>query len=432
MNTLLRPSLLLASFLAAVCSAGCGCGDDDDDAVAAQDAGVDAAIDAAPDLDAAPDAPPVDPCCPEGGVCCPAADTGLPEDTCVAVGAPCPTFCESCGPERWCQEPNEQAALPGACVDECNDAFACGAQRCCPLGTTCEDDAGCTLADLTIDAQEILDSVRWSRETFAEESCQIKEGCVAEAGERDLLRFSLRTPNIGDGALLLGSPRDSDLFVYSECHQHYHFNGYAQYRLLDLAGNEVGHGHKQAFCLEDYEPLEGTETRAFFDCTYQGIQAGWADTYVSDLPCQFIDVTGVPPGDYMIEATVNFERALPESNYDNDVALVPYTLREFTCPNGCVVEDDACCADGDPCGWAANGSCDCQDAFGWDGADCANCEVIGCKACIFGCSGENRFCCGANDDCGFAEDGWCDCEGTRDWDSVDCANCADPDPACRP
>lgn len=425
-------ALLLSLLLA--WSPGCGCGDDDDDDdLVAPDAGPDAAPDAS-DLDAATDAAtdaaPFDPCCPEGGTCCLAADTGLAADTCVAVGAPCPTFCDGCLPEQFCEAPLPEANLPGACVDECDDDSECGDRGCCPTGTACQDGTACALPDLTIDAQNITDTIRLTRETFEADSCQIAEGCVAAPGERDLLRFSLRTPNVGAGALFLGSPRDSDLFVYSECHDHYHFTSYAEYQLLDLAGNVVAVGHKQAFCLEDYEPLEGTDTGPFFDCSYQGIQAGWADTYVSSLPCQFIDITGVPPGDYMLQASVNFERVLPESNYDNDIAAVPFTLEAVTCPNGCVQEDAGCCLDGDPCGWAANGSCDCQDAFGWDGADCANCKFIGCVGCPFGCSGEQNFCCGDEDRCGYAEDGWCDCEGTEEWDSVDCANCFDPDPLC--
>ena len=37
-----------------------------------------------------------------------------------------------------------------------------------------------------------------------------------------------------------------------------------------------------------------------YDCVFQGLSAGWADVYSSDLDCQWLDVTGVPEGDYLL------------------------------------------------------------------------------------------------------------------------------------
>jgi hypothetical protein len=54
--------------------------------------------------------------------------------------------------------------------------------------------------------------------------------------------------------------------------------------------------------------------------------------YEADLPCQWIDVTDVPPGDYVLRATLNQPRpesALPvlvERDYDNNVVEVPVTI----------------------------------------------------------------------------------------------------------
>src|SRR5204863_6216346 len=44
------------------------------------------------------------------------------------------------------------------------------------------------------------------------------------------------------------------------------------------------------------------------------------------LDCQWIDVTNVPAGSYILQITVNPDRILAESNYSNNVSFVPVTL----------------------------------------------------------------------------------------------------------
>jgi hypothetical protein len=89
-------------------------------------------------------------------------------------------------------------------------------------------------------------------------------------------------------------------------------------------------GHKQAFCLEDFEPVSANAGPAKFTCAYQGISVGWSDTYGSYLDCQWIDVTGVFPGQYRLRVTINGGPSGPhvfqESNYTDNVATVPVTI----------------------------------------------------------------------------------------------------------
>ena len=62
-----------------------------------------------------------------------------------------------------------------------------------------------------------------------------------------------------------------------------------------------------------------------FNCNRQGISAGWADIYNQQLPCQFIDVTDVAPGEYTLHIDTNFTRQLPDFDPNNnsvDVAVV--------------------------------------------------------------------------------------------------------------
>ena len=42
-----------------------------------------------------------------------------------------------------------------------------------------------------------------------------------------------------------------------------------------------------------------------YDCDFQGISQGWSDSYGSGLDCQWVDITGVPEGDYLLEIRIN-------------------------------------------------------------------------------------------------------------------------------
>ncbi|MCG3136081.1 MAG: hypothetical protein HMLKMBBP_03886 [Planctomycetes bacterium] len=159
---------------------------------------------------------------------------------------------------------------------------------------------------------------------FKPSDCDVVEGLVLP-GRRSLMRFSTTTVNVGGADLHMGLPTpDNPLFVFHECHGHYHFNGFASYRLLDLEGGVAATGIKVSFCLEDVirdDPDAPEDAR--YHCLDQGIQAGWADVYDSGLPGQWVDVTGVPPGDYLLEISVNPDRVLEESDYTNNATTLP-------------------------------------------------------------------------------------------------------------
>jgi hypothetical protein len=185
------------------------------------------------------------------------------------------------------------------------------------------------LPDLSVDVEDQRASWIVDQQFFAPDHCAVFEGCVAAPGNRTLLKFNTTTPNHGPGDLFLGDPRNNPEMIYSECHQHYHFEDYADYRLFDMQGNLVARGHKQAFCLVDlWRPPDSTGPRLpnFPDCGFQGISAGWADVYDRDLDCQWIDVTGVPNGRYILEVHVNPARVLRETNYANNVARTEVCL----------------------------------------------------------------------------------------------------------
>ena len=65
-------------------------------------------------------------------------------------------------------------------------------------------------------------------------------------------------------------------------------------------------------------PDRAAPTPQFDHCGYQGISAGWADVYHRGLDCQWIDITGVPSGRYVLEVAINPAHVIQEHNYSNN------------------------------------------------------------------------------------------------------------------
>lgn len=193
-----------------------------------------------------------------------------------------------------------------------------------------------TLPDLTVDVDLLASSQEIRLLDPAMYPDEVAEGCLVDEGIRTVLVFSVGVANIGPVDLFVGDPwsypdedQDGipDDFEYSPSHDHLHFPGFAEYQVRDASG-EVAAGRKQAFCLmdiDDYAP-DGADPGGAYDCSYQGISAGWEDVYDSSLPCQWVDVTDVPDGEYELSVTVNAAHALPESGPGPNTVTVPLTL----------------------------------------------------------------------------------------------------------
>jgi hypothetical protein len=186
--------------------------------------------------------------------------------------------------------------------------------------------------DLTVDASYLESSMVIASRNFKATDCAVQQGCVSGTGRRKLLRFGLATPNIGSADLVLGPPQDNpQLFVWSPCDYYYHLNGYATFELLDSTGHTVLISRKQACCVLDDSAVSSNAGPAKYSCGNQGISAGWEDVYEPSLDCQWLDVTGVRPGNYFVRVTVNPQRSdgtylLPESDHTNNVAVAPVTI----------------------------------------------------------------------------------------------------------
>lgn len=185
-----------------------------------------------------------------------------------------------------------------------------------------------------ISVTDLPDLVAWApslnpyitTETFSPVSCEVEEG-MTTAGSHRLLRFTTESRNIGGNDIVMPSPIDNPYFEYQACHGHYHFKGFASYRLLDKDGNVAKVGSKVSFCLLDVLRWNrSAAAKPKYDCDHQGIQAGWSDLYDSGLPGQWVEIDGLAAGNYQLEITMNPERILEESDYTNNVTVVPVVI----------------------------------------------------------------------------------------------------------
>ncbi|KAG7490642.1 hypothetical protein JOB18_039794 [Solea senegalensis] len=164
--------------------------------------------------------------------------------------------------------------------------------------------------------------------------CAAEENCLASSSRnahdydtRVLLRFPQRVKNQGTSDFLPSKPRYA--WEWHSCHNHFHsMDEFSLYELLDhQTQSQVAEGHKASFCLEDTSCDPGYYRR--FACTShtQGLSPGCYDTYNADIDCQWIDITDVQPGKYVLKVTVNPRQQVPESNYNNNVVRcdVQYT-----------------------------------------------------------------------------------------------------------
>ncbi len=178
--------------------------------------------------------------------------------------------------------------------------------------------------DLTIDPQRFTSQMEIIDRLFDDGTCAVIEGAVGDTGYRRILRFDTVVMNGGDGDLIIGDRSDPNnpyaaFFVFAPCHGHYHISNFSVYELLNSSGTVVA-GHKQGFCFEDSFKYGGGKSNGY-SCASQGITSGWGDWYYKQLTGQWIDITGVPEGDYIVRVTINLAGIFDEgqNRYPNVV-----------------------------------------------------------------------------------------------------------------
>eukprot|EP00066_Takifugu_rubripes_P008917 XP_003975463.1 PREDICTED: protein-lysine 6-oxidase-like [Takifugu rubripes] len=164
--------------------------------------------------------------------------------------------------------------------------------------------------------------------------CAAEENCLARSAYgptvrdidfRVLLRFPQKVKNQGTGDFLPVKPRYQ--WDWHSCHQHYHsMDAFSNYDLLDsVTGLKVAEGHKASFCLEDTGCDPGFRRRYACTSHTQGLSPGCFDIYAANIDCQWIDITDVPPGNYILKVTVNPNFLVLESDFTNNVVRCDVT-----------------------------------------------------------------------------------------------------------
>jgi hypothetical protein len=188
-----------------------------------------------------------------------------------------------------------------------------------------------------------------SHPSVAIAGCRLDERI--EHGAKRCLRFDTIAANVGKGALELryriepgnAQPqlvqriydthagfeerRAADAELHP-IHGHLHYKGFAIAKLW--ASNERGRSlgmkpvrtsGKNGFCLMDGESLDGSDPQGNYDCTtydprsgdhITGISPGWADVYTHELADQYIEITGVKDGHYLLQTALDPSRTLVE------------------------------------------------------------------------------------------------------------------------
>jgi hypothetical protein len=119
-------------------------------------------------------------------------------------------------------------------------------------------------------------------------------------------------------------------------HDHWHFEQFARYTLLNSARSLVVRSHKVGFCIGPSDEVDLLLPHAVWRPSTVGLTGlcgsptalwvaeelpvGWGDTYIQSIAGQSFNITHVPDGTYYIEVAANPEKVLYETTTSNDVS----------------------------------------------------------------------------------------------------------------
>jgi hypothetical protein len=120
-------------------------------------------------------------------------------------------------------------------------------------------------------------------------------------------------------------------------HEHWHFQDFAKYSLIDKDLNDVVLSHKEGFCLANTDAVDFTVPGAVWQpyntdlatscgdlsslAVREVLLAGSGDTYYQSLPGQSFNVRNVPNGVYYVKIEVNPNGNMWETDKTNNVSL---------------------------------------------------------------------------------------------------------------
>lgn len=183
----------------------------------------------------------------------------------------------------------------------------------------------CQAPDLTIVQSQFISSLNVGTVNAPAGDCRVAENCLTGYGARRVINFDTYIKNVGSLDYYIGSPGlHPGQFSFNNCHGHAHYQGYAEYRLYKSDGTVIPIGFKNGFCVLDFDgcPDGGT---AKFSCSNMGISKQCGDIYHAGLDCQWVDITDVDTGNYVLAVKVNWDQSPDalghsESSYNNNWA----------------------------------------------------------------------------------------------------------------
>lgn len=212
------------------------------------------------------------------------------------------------------------------------------------IDTTHYDPSGATewAPDITIRASDLYDTELDTDIIPGHRHLRLSNGTPND-GLGKLYLYGVFPPN-GDGTQDVrqriyrsdGSfyDRPSGRFIFHAEHDHIHLEDWCIYRLRSVnqdgsPGPIVAEGEKTSFCIMDLAIFNRDNPNfdsdgQFLSCasTVQGISAGWVDIYHKELEGQYIDITGLPDGEYWLEAEADPDNHIYEADETNNINRV--------------------------------------------------------------------------------------------------------------
>jgi Lysyl oxidase len=210
------------------------------------------------------------------------------------------------------------------------------------------DGGGDLLPDLIVKVPSELELTRagprW-RLGFASAASNIGAGPLVVQGRRRPGAATMATVQVvrrQDGSVREQSGAGRLRYVRSPDHSHWHFVPFMRYELRPAGGGRLVRDRKSGFCLGDRyaveAPIPGKPPNPVYTSrcglrsptwlgVREGISVGYGDDYDPTLEGQYVDVTGLPAGTYVLTHRVNETGALQESRTDNNASSLLVRLR---------------------------------------------------------------------------------------------------------
>lgn len=266
-------------------------------------------------------------------------------------------------------------ALTAATPGHANDPLILPDLRQAPVGcpgsyggdpSRCTDWDVCMVRDNAAEAPDCVDSgsIKQVRLRFTTSEENIGNGPLLLYGHRDntdQVTMSVRQAfQVGEHGSIPGSYTTAqrevnEAMYYDLVHQRWYLLNFAHMELRKLNGDTVVSDRNNGFCIGDRYTVadagnfvhsvkqdnspEGRVAAILGNNSYckfkdssaldvtEGISVGRGDNYVYNIAFQWIDITHVPSGTYVIVNTVNSDHSLLESNYNNNSSAIAISLQ---------------------------------------------------------------------------------------------------------